>query len=60
MNAMVSKSYSGKISDISEFASQRHRTSITRFLSSSTWDENLLSKALRSLVLELIWNKSKS
>lgn len=38
---------------------QRHRTSITRFLSNSTWDEKLLIKALKSLVVELIWNKSR-
>lgn len=59
INAMVSKGYNGKISDIAELASPRHRTSITRFLSSSNWDESLLSKSLRSLVLELIWNKSR-
>ena len=35
MNAMISKGYNGKISDIAELASQRHRTSITRFLSNS-------------------------
>ena len=59
MNAMISKGYNGKVSDIAELASQRHRTSITRFLSNSTWDEKLLIKALKSLVVELIWNKSR-
>lgn len=59
MNAMISKGYRGKVSDIAEFASQRTRTSITRFLSNSTWDEKLLIKSLKSLVLELTWNKSR-
>jgi len=56
---MLSKGYKGKISDIAELASQRHRTSITRFLSSSTWNEIFLIQALRALVIELIWSKSK-
>jgi Transposase DDE domain. len=59
MNAMISKGYNGKVSDVAELASQRHRTSVTRFLSNSTWDETLLSKALKSLVLQLIWSKSR-
>ncbi|SFU81525.1 hypothetical protein SAMN04487886_11841, partial [Clostridium sp. DSM 8431] len=41
MNAMISKGFNGKISDIAELAPARHRTSITRFLSNSSWDENL-------------------
>lgn len=59
MNAMILKGYNGKVSDIAELASHTHRTSITRFLSKSTWDETLLSKSLKSLVLQLIWNKAK-
>ena len=43
MNSMISKGYNGKISGVTELASQRHRTSITRFLSNSSWDETLLS-----------------
>jgi len=59
MNAMISKGFNGKVSDVAELASEKHRTSITRFLATSTWDETLLRKSLKSLVLELIWNKSK-
>ncbi len=59
MNAMISKGYNGKISDVAELASQRHRTSITRFLSNSNWDETLLSNSLRLQVLDLIWSKSR-
>ena len=59
MNAMISKGFKGKVSDISELTSQRHRTNISRFLSNSTWNENFLSKSLKLLVLDLIWNKSR-
>lgn len=59
MNAMISRGCNGKMSDIAELASHTHRISITRFLSRSPWDETLLRKSLKSLVLELIWNKSK-
>lgn len=59
MNAMILKGYNGKVSDIAELTSPRHRTSITRFLSNGTWDEKLLIKSLQSLVIELIWSKSR-
>ena len=59
MNAMISKGFNGKVSDIAELASARHRTSITRFLSNSSWDENLLKRSLRSYIVELIWNESQ-
>ena len=59
INAMISNGYNGKISDIAELTSPRHRTSITRFFSKSTWDENLLRSSLKSLVIDLIWTKSK-
>ena len=32
MNAMISKGFNGKVSDVAELAPARHRTSITRFL----------------------------
>ena len=59
MNAMISKGFNGKVSDIAELASARHRTSITRFLSNSSWDENLLKRSLSSYIVELIWNESQ-
>jgi len=59
MNAMISKGFKGKMSDVSELASQRHRTSITRFLGKSNWNEKLLNQSLMALVLELIWKKSR-
>ena len=45
-NAMISKGFEGKVSDIAELAPVRHRTNITRFFSSSSWDETLLFKNL--------------
>ena len=59
MNAMISKGFNGKISDIAELAPARHRTSITRFLSSNSWDEKHLERALKAYVVELIWAKSR-
>ena len=36
MNAMISKVFNCKVSDITELASARHRTSISKFLSSDS------------------------
>ena len=59
MNAMISKGFNGKISDIAELAPARHRTSISRFLSSDSWNEKLLERALKAYVVELIWTRAK-
>lgn len=59
LNAMVSFGFNGKVSDVSTLASTKHRTSITRFLSSDTWNESFLRDSLKSFVLESIWNKSR-
>lgn len=59
MNAMISTGYNGKMSDVAQLASRTHRTSITRFLSQSTWNETLLNKSLQSFVVNLIWQRSK-
>ena len=58
-NAMISKGFKGKVSDIAEIAPARHRTNITRFFSSSSWDETLLEKSLRTYILKLIWTRSR-
>lgn len=52
---MISKGFNDKISDIAELAPARYRTSITRFLSNSSWDEKLLERALKAHIVELIW-----
>ena len=38
MNAMISVGYNGKITDVAQLASHTHRTSVSRFLSKSTWN----------------------
>ena len=59
LNAMISKGYRGKVSDIAELASHKHRTSITRFLSDSPWEHALLEKSLKSFVIDSIWKKAE-
>ena len=59
MDAMISKGFNGKVSDIAELAPARHRTSITRFLSNSSWDEKLLERALKAYIVELIWARAR-
>lgn len=59
MSAMISKGYKGKISNVASITSPKHRTSISRFLSNSTWNENHLRDSLKSLVLKLIWDRSR-
>ncbi|MGL5086733.1 MAG: IS701 family transposase, partial [Clostridium sp.] len=59
MNAMITKGFNGKISDVAELSPARHRTSCTRFLSSSSWDEFFLERSLKSYIVELIWAKSQ-
>ena len=59
LNAMISKGYRGKVSDIAELASHRHRTSITRFLSDSPWNHALLEQYLKSFVIDSIWKKAE-
>lgn len=56
---MISKDFNGKVSDIAELAPARHRTSINRFLSNSSWNEKLLERSLKVYIIELIWAKSR-
>lgn len=56
---MMSKGFNGKVSDIAELAPARDRTSITRFLSNSSWDEKLLERTLQSYIVELIWTVAR-
>lgn len=59
MNAMLMKGYKGKISDVALSNSQRHRTSISRFLSKDSWNEEYIRHSLKSLVLGLIWDRAR-
>lgn len=58
-NGMTSTGFNGKISQIAEEASNKHRTSITRFISTSNWDESLLQRSFKNFVVNTIWDKSK-
>lgn len=52
MNAMISKGFNGKVSDIAELDPARHRTSITRFLSNSSF--HILTVGLLNHSLEIV------
>lgn len=59
ISAMVLKGYNGKVNDVSELTSPRHRTCIGHFLNKSPWDESLVLKSLKEHVLNSIWKISK-
>ncbi|MPQ45206.1 IS701 family transposase [Clostridium tarantellae] len=58
INAMMATGFNGKMSQVAETDSTKHRTSVSRFMSSSSWDESLLQRSLRDFVLDIIWKKS--
>lgn len=60
ITAMVLKGYNGKVNDVAELTSHRHRTSIGKFLDKSPWQEELVSKALQDYVIKRIWKLSKT
>ncbi|SHK68543.1 IS701 family transposase, partial [Tepidibacter formicigenes] len=59
VKSMFMSGYTGKINDVSKFLSSKHRTSITRFLSNSSWDESLIFNSLKNKVIDLIWSRAK-
>ena len=59
LTGMITNGYNGKISQISE-SSFSHRTSIGRFLSNSSWDENLITTSMKLIVLADSWYSSKT
>jgi len=54
MSSMVCRGYTGKVTDIAEIIPTKHRTTIGRFLSKSTWNEDYIERALRKQVLNKI------
>lgn len=58
VKSMFLSGYKGKINDVSK-SSSKHRTSITRFLSTSSWDEELIFNSLKNKAIDLIWSRSK-
>lgn len=59
VKSMFVSGYTGKINDVSKFLSPKHRTSITRFLSNSSWNEDLIFNSLKNKSIDLIWSRSK-
>ena len=53
-----SYSYRGKTVDIAR-NSERHRTSISRFLRYEKWDDSVLEKAMRDVVINIIYEESR-
>jgi hypothetical protein len=60
ISAMVLKGFNGKITDVADLTSHRHRTSIGKFLSESPWDEKLVLKSLNEYTIKRIWQISKT
>lgn len=56
--AMVLKGFNGKISDVNEFYTEKHRTTISRFINKSSWDESLLLEEMKAYAIKLIWQRS--
>ncbi len=56
--SIFSAGYRGKTVDM-EKHSDRHRTSISRFLSSDAWDDSGLEAAMKSLVIQTVYEESR-
>lgn len=52
--AMILKGYNGKVSDVEELTSHRHRTCTGKLLNKSPWDETFLLEALRKHAIKRI------
>lgn len=59
ISAMVLKGYNGKVTDVAELTSHRHRTCVGEFLSKSPWDEKLVLESLKEHVIKRIWKLSE-
>lgn len=57
--SMVLKGFNGKITDINELNTEKHRTTISRFLNESPWDEELLLEEIKKYAIKRIWQLSK-
>ena len=55
---MITDCYTGKISDTAKLPQATHRSSISRFLSKSPWDEELLKRSYQRFVVDLIYKIS--
>lgn len=59
VSAMVLKGFNGKISGVNELHIEKHRTTISRFLNKSSWDESLLLEEMKKYAIKNIWQLSK-
>lgn len=58
LKGMVTNGFNGKISQIAEQVAT-HRTSISRFISSHSWDENLVINALQKSLINTMQQRAK-
>lgn len=58
--AMIIKGFNGKISDVNDFNPEKHRTTISRFLNKSSWQESLLLEEMKSYTINRIWELSRN
>ncbi|WP_054741393.1 hypothetical protein [Cellulosilyticum ruminicola] len=56
---MMIKGFNGKIADVNEFNIEKHRTTISRFLNKSSWDESLLFQEMKRYTIKRIWQHLK-
>ncbi len=56
--AMILKGFKGKISDVNEFYAEKHRTTISRFINKSPWNESLLLEEMKKYTIKYIWQRS--
>ena len=57
--AKVLKGFNGKVSDANEINSEKHRTTISRFLNKSSWNKSLLLEEMKKYAIKRIWQLSK-
>ena len=58
LTGMITNGYNGKISQIAEH-SLSHRTSIGRFISNSSWDENLITTSMQKNLINTMTVRSE-
>ena len=58
LTGMITNGYNGKISQIAEY-SLSHRTSIGRFISNSSWDENLITNSMQKNLINTMTERSE-
>ncbi|UZW14748.1 hypothetical protein OSC52_02565 [Clostridium pasteurianum] len=54
ISSMINKGYCGKITHVSDYMPIRHITTIGKFLSKSSWNEDCIERALKRKVINQI------